>query len=369
MNEVIGTDGTIVAEYSSGTLRQFSLDNGQEFEAFFPNNYTATTPVMIYEHGNGEDLTYAYHRDWKTFTEKFNREECNSIIIHGYRKNSVDLYDHLIEKCNLQPENTFTVSFSGGTIHSLTEANELINRYPNNEPPISVILDGYIPTEYLRNTKIQKNLADNNAILLAFGQVGGQSTYLRQCRELSEAGVKLVLFQDQSEYGYSHRGINDSFTENGVLEYVIGEKKLPDNYIVKIYENGKWVSIDYGSVKDVDDVYDLFGIDTLKTRIEKLANVSNYAITSDNLSLSFYLNNIVRNVRNTNFFGISFENFNGSSTTSVPADIESLVKKHFNNAAKVMDKIVRLTDSVNEIHVRYEDLDNRLAKSINDDTI
>ena len=113
----------------------------------------------------------------------------------------------------------------------------------------------------------------------------------------------------------------------------------------------------------------VFGIDTLKTRIEKLANVNNYVIKSDNLSLSFYLNNIVRNVRNTNFFGIDFENFTGSSTTSVPADVFSLVKKHFNNATKVMDKIVNLTDSVNEIHVRYEDLDNRLAKSINDDTI
>lgn len=369
MSDVISTDGTIIAEYSNGTLRQFTLDNGQEFEAFFPNNYTVTTPVMIYEHGNGEDLTYAYHRDWKVFTKKFNRDECNSIIIHGYRNNSVDLYDHLIDTCNLQPENTFTVSFSGGTVHSLIEANELINRYPNNEPPISVILDGYIPTQHLINKKIVKNLADNNAILLAFGQVGGQSTYLRQCREMAESGVKVLLFQDQSKYGYSHRGINDSFTENGVLEYVIGEKKLPDNYIIRTYVNGKWVTVDYDSVKDVDDVYDLFGIDILKTRIEKLSNVSNYTIKSDNLSLSFYLNNIVRNVRNTNFFGIDFENFTGTSTTSVPSLVPSLVKKHFNNAAKVMDKIVSLTDSVNEIHDRYEELDNGLAKSINDDTI
>ena len=62
---------------------------------------------------------------------------------------------------------------------------------------------------------------------------------------------------------------------------------------------------------------------------------------------------------------MDFNSFSGSSTTSVPSEIPSVVKRHFSDAARTMDKIVRLTDSVNEIHVRYEEIDSELTKLVN----
>lgn len=356
----------IVKQYPGGSVRKFVLDDGYSFETYVPDNYNPSTPIMIYEHGDG-----GYYNDWKSYMARFSEGECNAIIVRADRFNSMALYNHVVEKCNLQPERGITVSFSGGTPFAMRETVQMIEQYPNTDPPLAVILDGYPPTGILQADGSLKKMMDADTVFLGFSQGAGGTNYDNQYKALARAGANMIIFYDKSSYGMSHVGVDKSFMENGIFEYILGEGKLPDNYVIKAYvpkadgTGREWITIDSESIDEIDDVYDFFGIDTLQSRVTKLSQISNYAIKSDNLSLSFYLNNIIRNVRNTNFLGMNFNSFSGSSTTSVPSEIPSVVKRHFSDAARTMDKIVSLTDSVNEIHVRYEELDSELTKLVN----
>lgn len=354
--------GTVVQQYSDGAILQFSLDDGYTFEAYVPNNCTSDTAVTIYEHGDG-----GYYNDWKTYQEKFAKDGCSSIIIRADRYRSTELYNHIKKTYNLTPKQNMTVSFSGGTSYAMKETVDMIKQNPNGEPPVAVLLDGYVPTGYLISDGTVDTLIKGNALVLAFGRSGG-STYYNQYLSLAKAGTNVVIFKDLSSYGYSHSGINNSYMEGGLLEYTLGEGALPDRYEILVYDSSKrqFVSLDYSQVSSLDKVYDLFGIDTFKMRINSLLSLKNYEITSDSAVINGYLNNIINMIKRSSFFNLTFSD-SFDSTTNVPTAVPDCVKRYFNSVSQELINLSNFIDTISQIDPAYQKLDDKLLKLIDAD--
>lgn len=353
--------GSIVNNYADGSVRRFTLADGYTFEAYVPNNLATDTSIMIYEHGDR-----AYYTDWKYFTEKFASDGCSSIVIRADRYRSMELYNHVVEQYNLEPEQRMTVSFSGGTPYAMDETVELIKQAPDAEPPISVILDGYVPSNFMLRNGNADILKENNGILLAFRK-RGDTMYTNQYKTLAKAGVNIVIFTDKSRYGDSHRGINVSFTEGDLMEYVLGEGELPNRYEITVYDNDEkqFVSLDYSQVSELEKIYEYYGIDTFKIRANKLSSLKYYQITSDNNVVNGYLNNIIRRIKENKFLELSFSS-GLSSTTNVPNSIPDSVKQYFNSATKMLMSLAKFTDAISQIDPTYQETDKRMQKYIDE---
>lgn len=353
--------GTVVQQYSNGAVLKFSLDDGYTFEAYVPNGCTSDTAVTIYEHGDG-----GYYNDWNTYQEKFAKDGCSSIIIRADRNQSTELYNHIKKIYNLTPKQNMTVSFSGGTSYAIKETVDMIKQNPNGEPPVAVLLDGYVPTGYLVSDGTVDTLIKGNALILAFGRAGG-STYYNQYLSLAKAGANVVIFKDLSSYGYSHRGMNNSYMEGGLLEYTLGEGELPNRYEISVYDSSKrqFVSLDYSQVSTLDKVYTLFGIDTFKMRIDGLLSLKNYEITSDRAVINDYLNNIINTIKSSSFLNLNF-NSSFNSTTNVPTAVPTCVKRYFNSISQKLINLSNFIDIVSQIDPTYQQLDEKLQKIIDE---
>lgn len=354
--------GAVVQQYAKGAVLKFALDDGYTFEAYVPNDCTRDTAVTIYEHGDG-----GYYNDWKTYQEKFAKDGCSSIIIRADRNRSTELYNHIKKTYNLTPKQNMTVSFSGGTSYAIKETVDMIKQNPNGEPPVAVLLDGYVPTGYLISDGTVDTLIKGNALVLAFGRSGG-STYYNQYLSLAKAGANVVIFKDLSSYGYSHRGMNNSYMEGGLLEYTLGEGELPDRYEISIYDSSKhqFVSLDYSQVSRLDKVYNLFGIDTFKIRSASLLSLKNYEITSDSAVINDYLNNIINMIKSSSFLNLTF-NSSFNSTTNVPTAIPSCVKRYFNSVSQELINLSNFIDTIAQIDPAYQKLDEKLLKLVDND--
>jgi len=253
--------GTIKVKYQYGAIYEFTTETGSKFEAYIPNNYDSNTKIMIYEAGNdGSGKNVNNPANWNKFKNRFEQGSCNAIVLRGMRHNAVNYYNYLVKECGLVDPQPITVSHSGGTMYSMYETNDLINQSSSNKPAIVTILDGYAPAPYLESKGIVQNFKDKNTIVLGFAQGNDNANYAVQYEGLAQKGVNVLILYDKSQYGISHGGVNNSFTEANILEYVIGEGKLPDNYEIKTYQNGQFVSVDFSQVSDLQSLYSYFGV-------------------------------------------------------------------------------------------------------------
>ena len=234
-----GLSGKIIQQYNSGAIYEFTTQNGEIYEAYIPNNYNKNTQIMIYEAGDGRHAGERTNpNNWNKFKNKFETDGCNAIVLNSKRaNNTITYYNDLVDECNLNNPKPITVSHSGGTIYALKETNELIKQNNQNDQAIVVMLDGYAPADYLQNQGIIDNFKENNTLLLAFSQGKGNTEYAKQYENLARKGVNVLILYDESEYGKSHSGVNTSFTEKNIMEYILGEGHLPDNYKIKSYDS------------------------------------------------------------------------------------------------------------------------------------
>ena len=209
-------DATIVNEYPNGVVKKFKTENGKSFEAYIPNDYDSNTNVIIYEHGDG-----GYSNDWKSYKAKFETGECDSIIIRADRNKSSDLYNHIVSEYGLTGDNKMTVSFSGGTSYAFAETKKMIEQNPDANAPVTVIMDGYIPYKYLESNGTSAAIRDADGIILAFGRPNASYNYMSIYKDYAkQSQTNMIIFTDNSDYGKSHMGVNNSFMEGGLLEYV-----------------------------------------------------------------------------------------------------------------------------------------------------
>lgn len=250
------SNATVVQEYPNGVVKKFVSDKGQTFEAFIPNGCTADTPIVMYEHGDG-----GYGKNWRTYVEKFSQGASDSIIIRADRRDSVDLYNSLVKQYNLDSPCDVNVSFSGGTVYSIKETAQMIKENPNRQPPISVILDGYVPFSHLESEGVVNTLRDSEAVVLAFGRHGGEY-YSQNYKLLAKSGVNVVLFTEVSK-AVSHDDVNNSYMMDGLYEYSLGIGDLPDKYEIQVYNSatGAFETLPYDSVSNLSKVYEHFGIE------------------------------------------------------------------------------------------------------------
>ena len=256
-----GLSGNLKYKYTYGAIYEFKNENGKTFEAYIPNNYNSNTKIMIYEAGDGRNSNEINNpKNWESFKNKFEKESCNAIVLRATRSNAVKYYNQLVNECNLDNPQPITVSHSGGTIYSMKETNELINQSSTNKPAIVTILDGYAPADHLEKLGVIDNLKENNSIVLAFSQKKGNTDYEREYKNLAKKGVNVLIFYDESEYGQSHGGVNKSFTEANIMEYILGEGKLSDNYKIKKYDmnNKEFIEVNLSQIPNIQSTYNLF---------------------------------------------------------------------------------------------------------------
>lgn len=256
------SNATVVQEYPNGVVKKFVSDKGQTFEAFIPSGCTNDTPIVMYEHGDG-----GYSSNWRTYIEKFSQGSSDSIIIRADRRDSMDLYNSLVKQYNLDSPCNVNVSFSGGTVYSIKETAQMIKDNPDGQPPVSVILDGYVPFSHLESEGIVDTLRDSDALVLAFGRHGGEY-YSQYYKSLAKSGVNVVLFTDVSK-AVSHSDVNNSYMMDGLYEYSLGIGNLPDKYDIQVYNSatGAFEKLPYDSVSSLSKVYEYFGIENYKLPI------------------------------------------------------------------------------------------------------
>lgn len=364
-------DATIVNEYPNGVVKKFKTENGKVFEAYIPNNYTSSTNVIIYEHGDG-----GYSNDWKTYKDKFETGECDSIIIRADRNKSSDLYNHIVSEYNLTGENKMTVSFSGGTSYAFAETKKIIEQNPDAAAPVTVIMDGYIPYQYLGTNGTSAAIREANGIILAFGRPNDSGYYKIYQQYAKESKTNMIIFKDTSSYGKSHMGVNNSFMEAGLLEYVEGRGELPDRYEICIYdsEKGEFVTLDRSQVSTLADVYSLFGLDykgkpiIRNYTLTELGQIEDLSVTSDSGVLEESLNKIRSVIRNSNI--VNCGSLGGcSSTTMMPSQIGAVVSRFLESTTSCLSKIVNETSQFAAIGESIEELNfnlERQAMEIND---
>ena len=261
-NLIAFSNATVVQEYPNGVVKKFVSDKGQTFEAFIPSGCTNDTPIVMYEHGDG-----GYSSNWRTYIEKFSQGSSDSIIIRADRRDSMDLYNSLVKQYNLDSPCNVNVSFSGGTVYSIKETAQMIKDNPDGQPPVSVILDGYVPFSHLESEGIVDTLRDSDALVLAFGRHGGEY-YSQYYKALAKSGVNVVLFTDVSK-AVSHSDVNNSYMMDGLYEYSLGIGNLPDKYDIQVYNSatGAFEKLPYDSVSSLSKVYEYFGIENYKLPI------------------------------------------------------------------------------------------------------
>ena len=354
-------NGNLVNKYSNGGVYEFSLPDGYTYEAYVPDNYSASTPVMIYEHGDNR----GYYNDWRHFSKKFETDGCNSIVIRADRYKSVELYNDIVQQYGLDSNMGITVSFSGGTTYSMREVVEMAKQNPNAGPQLSVIIDGYTPVPFLEKEGTVDKLVDSDTIVLAFGgrSDNGYTTYYEK---LAKECVNTIIFVDK----LPHEHNNKSFTQEGLLEYTLGEASLPDHYDIKVYdsERGKFVTLDYSQVSNIDKVYNYFGFYKPSTGVNKLSPLGLYELTSDAGVVNSYLNDIMSKIRETSFLGSSFES-SGASTTNVLKAIPPAVSKYFTSIINLLNVISKTVNDISTIDPAYQTVDKVLGNTVDEDNI
>ena len=249
----------LVQEFEGGAIRSFTDESGKAYDVYIPNNVNPDTPVLIYEHGdpvypNAQGIS-GYDRHWKNYLNLFEGENTpDAIVIRGRRNNTEDFYGSFTESIGLN-KNTLpiTVGYSGGAPSALSDAAKTLAANPNMNGGVVTLLDGV----YEFNQSQADLFSERGTKVLTFLQNKDAYGYEKQCKQIARSGVDTLLLYDQSVTGTlkeKHTQINNSFTNNGVMDYVIGNGTLPDNYKIVYYNSStkKFETVDYDQVSTMD---------------------------------------------------------------------------------------------------------------------
>lgn len=359
-------NSTVIKECANGTIREFTMENGTTFEAYVPNNCNANTPIITYEHGDG-----GYDSNWVPYQNYLAENDCNSIIIHGIRNHSVDPFNYLVNEYNLNADSAATISFSGGTMYALTKTAKMIEQNPNCSSPVSVILDGYVAPDYLQSQGYVDKLIESDTVVLGIHQNNQSNNYLANYESLAKKGVNVLILEDQSSYGNSHNGVNQSFLEQGLIDYITEGGTLPNNYKIKRYDaqSGQFLEVSYDEISTLDGVYNLFGaesngkitIEAPKYSLSDLSNIENLVLKSDDKALENALNGIRNVVKNSNIVSSGGASGGFSSSTMIPSQVPTVVSEYIaatslalSNIVAETDQFAQIANSINQLNYNLE---------------
>lgn len=259
---------TVLETYETGCIYEITISNNVSYQAFIPFEVDPTKPVIVYDPGDSGSGGINSVNNWNMFKDDFQNNGYDHIVIRSLRRDNSQYYNDLVNRLNLEPASKLFVSHSGGTTYNFYEYCDLIDE-GDNSPGVIAVMDGYTPASWFENQGVTQKLIDSETIVFGFHQ-NWQNSYVKDYEGLAQDGVNMLILSDISEFGHSHGGVNQSLTQNGVLDFLTGNGELPDNYNIKYWdpnyvdENGKtggFVVVNHDDVKTLDDVYNFFGIE------------------------------------------------------------------------------------------------------------
>lgn len=128
--------------------------------------------------------------------------------------------------------------------------------------------------------------------------------------------------------------------------------------------SGNFMNINYSEVSNIDLIYNYFNIDNCSNYYKLLSNTLYYEFSSDSSVIQNYLNDIISAIRKTEYLNFNVPNSGGASTTKVPSEIPSVVRKYFSESTRILNSIVSLTDDIAKIEPSYKRVDKDLSNSI-----
>ena len=252
----------------NGAIYEFTTSSNEKYQAFVPYELDPTKPVILYDAGDSGNSSRNSYKNWKLFLDEFEQNGYDHIILRSLRYDNSKYYNDIVKRLNLTPSSKLFVSHSGGTTYNFYEYCDLLEE-GNDLPGVIAVMDGYTPGSWFENKGVTQKILDSETIVLGFNQKW-KNKYLPEYENFAKSGVNMLILTDNSDFGCSHNGVNESLIKNNILDYLTGKAKLPDNYSIKYWnpnyidekgQTGGFVTVNYEDIKTIDDVYNFFGVE------------------------------------------------------------------------------------------------------------
>ena len=334
--------------------------NGIKYKIYVPENVNANTPVFTYALGSGDPGIE------KCLLEQ-GSDSIFIVTVVDYNADIANITMNIVDEVKSEFGITSTIvtpsGFSLGGPVGYKTAAENIRRNPGCDPQTVFLVDAY--GTYFYNPKLHLNdketinlFKENNTVFFALDHPL-KTTDINTL--YAQAGLNIIQVKC---VGQGHMDINGSFFNEKMYDYMAGEALPKDGYIYSKYniETGEWEEIPYEEIATRDDLNWYFGIDTLTSNIERLSNLQDIIVKSDDKILENYINNIRRTLKNTNFLSANFGKTSYASTTQVPNAIPDLITEYFTMTSSLLNSIASKTTKIASIAGEIEKLDNEMSK-------
>lgn len=256
-------DLTVLQSYDMGCICEFTMANGQKYEAYVPYKVDPVKPIIVYDSGGYSNITTdTSGYEWEKWNAYFKEHGFDHIMLRSTRSDNSLYYADLCEKLNLKPDSRLFISWSGGFKRQFEEYYDLSTEQ-GSSPGVLAIMDSYV----INDKKYIDKCKEDGTILLCFYENNINHPAHESYFGAGEENLNMLIFRDISEFGNSHGGIRDSLYDNNVIDYLTGNGDLPDNYVISYYnpsdsnaDSRGYVTVDRSEVKTLDDVYNFFGV-------------------------------------------------------------------------------------------------------------
>lgn len=370
-------------------IKEYTLENGQTFTAYIPENVSDDTPIFYYSYVVGSN--YETDTIWQGMEENMAQYAEDAVIIiphdkqlviggenvatHKYQTNAIDAFNLVKEDLNIETTQFINGGFSAGFGYGTRTLAHYLQENPDAERQVLIAVDGVInPQANLQASELQA-LKDNNTLIISFTQ---QKNHQYQANLFASTGLPILYVVDNSIPEYTpdsqYWGIHDQvaidFYDKDlygiIIDFALGKSELtlPEGYSLRYYDpNTKQIT-----EITAEEAATLLGITSASTisqsLLKSLKNLSDITVESDDKTLENYLNEIRSTIRNTTFLDGDFSKNDYASTTNVPSKIPELITTYFEATSQLLNKIAALTTEFAKIAQSIEALDENLTADL-----
>lgn len=344
---------TLIDEYQYEGQQTFT-----KYKIFVPENVTEETQVIFYTcnivftdemqqdilNNNGDAIIIV---------------PCDSPVIvggedsnHLFQNEAIEVFNRIKEEYGLETTSYVQAGFSSGYGCSVRTMADYIKQNPDCGRQVLISVDGCestFPGGFPIYGSEYDALKENNTIIISYSK---ESRHGADISFLRESGLPILFVVDPDvenavgpDWHYYHNLVANNFTKKGLYEelmnFALGKSDLPEGYIYQVYNP------ETGEVENIDreQVAEFFGIDTYSIKINELQLLKKLKIEeiiSDKQILLNYTNDIISNIKNSNFVqnGINY-NMSFESTTMIPSSISEILKTFYEINSTLLLKIAR----------------------------
>ena len=367
-----------VSTTGGGTIT-YQNYNGIVYSIYIPSNVNADTSIFTYTYGGGRTSDW-----WSKNHSNGNYGPYDGLIANGgesivimpsmdwgadWGKNTMGIINSVREEYGITNLNVSGSGFSKGGFGGFDIVAENIKQNKNLDPQIVFFIDDYSSTYYMAEHKMTaenvKAFTENNTVFFCYDppwkSTDNYQAYI-------DAGINIIRVEPEN---FEHIAINANFFRDGIYDYMAGGVLPSDGYTYKFYNrsSGQWEVIDSEKVSTVEKLYSFYGSSNLKSSIARISSLELYEFSSDSSIIEGYLNDIMSEIKSSNFLTANIESFGGSSTTKVPSAIAGAVQNYFAKVSRNLESITSLMDTIARIDPTYRETDKELANLVVSDNV